>query len=275
MRAPDFHHPAVGAALQAAADLLGMQLVYVGWLTDESFTFARVHGTWDGLTEGLTLSRADSLCERMLSGAPRVADVTKEPAYADACVARKLGVTSYVGVPITDGRGRPVGTLCGVDPDNVDVAPSALTVLEHLADIVGAHVNGPNGHVVLRRTPSGWRVGGDELPDMTSAMVLADLLASDLTPAPRPPRPAGELDELEALRTTVTQLEHALAARVTVEQAIGVLAERQHIAPRAAFEKLRKAARSRGRKVQELARQVVASAADPAVPLPPELAGHR
>jgi AmiR/NasT family two-component response regulator len=54
-----------------------------------------------------------------------------------------------------------------------------------------------------------------------------------------------------------------------------VLSERQHLAPRAAFERLRKAARSRGRKVHELAKQVVASSTDPSVPLPPELAGRR
>ena len=33
---------------------------------------------------------------------------------------------------------------------------------------------------VVRRTKDGWRVGGAELPDLTSAMVLADLLAAEL-----------------------------------------------------------------------------------------------
>ena len=73
---------------------------------------------------------------------------------------------------------------------------------------------------------------------------------------------------------SVKQLEHALAARVVVEQAIGVLTERQHSSPRQAFERLRKVARSRGRKVHDLSREIVMSATDPAVPLPPELAGR-
>jgi hypothetical protein len=34
---------------------------------------------------------------------------------------------------------------------------------------------------VPRRTATGWRVGGEEVPDLTSAMVLADLLAADLS----------------------------------------------------------------------------------------------
>jgi AmiR/NasT family two-component response regulator len=62
---------------------------------------------------------------------------------------------------------------------------------------------------------------------------------------------------------------------VTVEQAIGVLAERQHVTSRVAFERLRKAARSRGRKVHDLSREVVASVNDRSVPLPPELAPRR
>ena len=32
---------------------------------------------------------------------------------------------------------------------------------------------------VVRRTKDGWRVGGDDLPDLTSAMILADLLAAE------------------------------------------------------------------------------------------------
>jgi hypothetical protein len=106
-------------------------------------------------------------------------------------------------------------------------------------------------------------------------MVLADLLAGELQPGVRPPRTEQPLDELGQLRLSVKQLEHALAARVVVEQAIGVLTERQRSSPRDAFERLRKVARSRGRKVHDLAKEVVMSATDPSVPLPPELMGRR
>lgn len=129
---------------------------------------------------------------------------------------------------------------------------------------------------MIRRTPGGWRVGGDEVCDLTSAMVLADLLAAELPQAPGaetpPPRPAADAPEAERLRVTVAQLEHALETRVTVEQAIGVLAERQRIRPRKAFDRIRNAARARGRKVHEVARDIVASVTNPLLPLPPELA---
>jgi hypothetical protein len=71
---------------------------------------------------------------------------------------------------------------------------------------------------------------------------------------------------------TVTQLEHALASRVRVEQAIGVLAERHRLRPRDAFDLLRRAARARGRRVTEIAQDVVASTANPLLRLPEELA---
>ena len=128
----------------------------------------------------------------------------------------------------------------------------------------------------LRRTSAGWVVEGpgtDVRPvgDLISAMVLADLLAEDLNPPGRPRRADRELGEVEKLRLSVVQLEHALASRVIVEQAIGVLAERHHIKPRDAFERLRRTARGMGRRVHDLARQVVESVSDPRITLPGEL----
>ncbi|MFZ0189562.1 MAG: ANTAR domain-containing protein [Streptosporangiaceae bacterium] len=139
--------------------------------------------------------------------------------------------------------------------------------------------------VVVRRSGQGWQVGSEETADLTSAMVLADLLAGDLgSPAiPVVAAPAGpsavtlraqgvEADEAARLAVTVAQLEHALSARVRVEQAIGVLAERHRLRPRQAFDLLRNVARSRGQKVIEIAEAVVDSASNPLLPLPEELA---
>ena len=132
--------------------------------------------------------------------------------------------------------------------------------------------------VVVRRSAGGWQVGDEQAADLTSAMVLADLLAADLgAPAPPPasPRrstPVTEEDEAARLAVTVAQLEHALAARVRVEQAIGVLAERHRLPSRQAFDLLRSVARSAGRRVFEVAEDVVDSASNPLLPLPEELA---
>jgi hypothetical protein len=142
---------------------------------------------------------------------------------------------------------------------------------------------------VVRRTKDGWRVGDDDLPDLTSAMVLADLLAAELPAGDQGQHPAGAGAPAEAsaqpeepagaesskLRATIGQLERALMARVRVEQAIGVLAERHRIQPRQAFEQLRDAARSRGKRVIDIATDVVASATNPLLQLPDELSRPR
>ena len=280
MTAADLNHPAVDAALAAAATLVGMELVFVGGLTDETFTFERVHavGGWTGVTEGRSVGRTDSFCHRLLAGAPpTTADAASDPSYRDTPARELLGIASYVGVPVRSSDGSVVATLCGIDRGNVEVTAATIEVLQQLAAVVSAHV-GPmadEGVVIRRGTGGGWQVQGELAGDLTSAMVLADLIAADVTPTGRPARGTTPLDEMGQLRLSVTQLEHALAARVTVEQAIGVLTERQHSSPREAFERLRKVSRSRGRKVHDLAREVVLSANNPAVPLPPELAGRR
>jgi ANTAR domain len=160
-----------------------------------------------------------------------------------------------------------------------------------------AHTGGEHDDVVVRRAEHGWVVGDEEVSDLTSAMVLADLLAADHAvagqSAPRsaaspqsapsgapatsaPPAASSpaqdEADEAARLAVTVAQLEHALASRVTVEQAIGVLAERHRLRPREAFGLLRSAARSRGLRLTEIAKDVVSSAANPLLRLPEELA---
>jgi hypothetical protein len=225
------------------------------------------------------------------------------------------------------------------------------------ADPDAGEVTGPAFAVpedaVVRRTRDGWRVGGEEVPDLTCAMVLADLLAAELpadgqgpqgvpareqgTPelASAPPAPLAAADgspaasgpaldgqaarsaagsaatsqpeaaasgvpagetavtptpvtsgsgaetasavasEAHRLKATVSQLQYALTARIRVEQAIGVLAERHRIQPRQAFEQLRAAARSRGQKVIDIATDVVASATNPLLQLPDELSRPR
>jgi ANTAR domain len=196
--------------------------------------------------------------------------------------------------------------------------------------------SGRDDEVVVRKGEHGWVVGEENVSDLTSAIVLADLFAADhaahdpaalealddsrpapptapagrpapaapaspdarsaaspaaaTAPSPAAPSPAAarrggpkesagtvrdigtEADEAARLAVTVTQLEHALASRVRVEQAIGVLAERHRLRPREAFDLLRRAARARGRRVTEIAQDVVASTANPLLRLPEELA---
>jgi GAF domain-containing protein len=77
------------------------------------------------------------------------------------------------------------------------------------------------------------------------AAVVADLLVSEL--------------HREDTGDKVGQLEHALLSRVLVEQAKGVLMARLGLGSRPAFERLRRQAREQRRKLDEVAREVVAT----------------
>ncbi|MGY2129119.1 ANTAR domain-containing protein [Blastococcus sp. SYSU DS0617] len=149
--------------------------------------------------------------------------------------------------------------------------------------------------VALTRTPGGWVVrsdtGSHAVGDVVEGMSLADLISEEFGSLPEPDRStrrsargavaAGAtppvVDEaalrIAALERTVSQLEHALAARVSTERAIGVLAERQGLSVRAAFEALRRDARSQGRPVADLARAVLDGLPVDAPPAPPVAAG--
>ena len=130
--------------------------------------------------------------------------------------------------------------------------------------------------VSVTRTASGWAVvtptGTSAVDDLVEGMSLADLIAEEHGTQLEPDRstrrsargpaegssPGNPADaRVAALERTVAQLEHALAARVSTERAIGVLAERHGTTPRSAFEGLRREARSQGRPVSELAREVL------------------
>jgi hypothetical protein len=137
--------------------------------------------------------------------------------------------------------------------------------------------------VALTRTARGWSVvspgGVQDATDLVEGLSLADLVAEEFGALTEPDRTArrsarGATDAAEdidpadarvaALERTVAQLEHALAARVSTERAIGVLAERHRTSARVAFESLRRDARSQGRPVAELAREVLDSLDDDA-----------
>jgi AmiR/NasT family two-component response regulator len=77
----------------------------------------------------------------------------------------------------------------------------------------------------------------------------------------------GELEQLHALNARLEertrQLETALRSRIVVEQAKGVLAARHGLGVDAAFDVLRRAARSNRVRLHDLAGRVVAEPATP------------
>jgi hypothetical protein len=71
-------------------------------------------------------------------------------------------------------------------------------------------------------------------------------------------------DPTEFLLERARQLENALSSRILIEQAKGVLAERFGIDVDAAFRILRREARNAGRKIHEVAAEIIAGRLQPA-----------
>ena len=102
---------------------------------------------------------------------------------------------------------------------------------------------GPAGTLtVVRRPDRPWQAH-----EVESVMTYGGVLAGLLRVA----------SESETRAQVITQLEHALRHRVTIEQAKGILMEREGLDPAAAFDRLRRAARASRRRVSDVATEVV------------------
>ncbi len=118
----------------------------------------------------------------------------------------------------------------------LDASSTVIVPLRHGDDAVGL--------LILLNTRSARTVGAAEL-------LLADNLAT---------RAAVAIDHARTHTAVVghaTNLEHALETRIVVEQAKGVLAERWQVPVAAAFERLRREARTRRVRIHELASGVL------------------
>ncbi|WP_432572539.1 GAF domain-containing protein [Kineococcus sp. SYSU DK005] len=73
---------------------------------------------------------ADTICHAMIAGlGPQVAlDVAAVPAYAARPVVPRLGIGTYLGVPLRGAGGEVLGVLCGIGP-----APAGVQAYRHLA----------------------------------------------------------------------------------------------------------------------------------------------
>jgi hypothetical protein len=120
----------------------------------------------------------------------------------------------------------------------------ALARVRGLVCVPVEGAGGPAGMLVVVRRPDRlW-----EAREVESVVVYAGVLAGLLRAAV----------EAETRAHVIGQLEHALHHRVVIEQAKGILMEREKVGPAGAFDRLRKAARAERRRVSEVAAEVVA-----------------
>jgi len=132
-------------AAEAAADvcrsvreLLGLSVAYVSRIENHRFILSTVQDK-----QGMRLRAGDdaaletTMCGWALSGrGPRITADAGHTGFHDLPLRDRLGITTYVMVPLHDERGRVVGTLCGMDQRPVEIDDRGQQLLELLGGLL-------------------------------------------------------------------------------------------------------------------------------------------
>jgi K+-sensing histidine kinase KdpD len=100
--------------------------------------------------EGMRVAIPRELFPEALPGVTRSLQSLAE-AHPDSQVAKDLGLQTYVSVPVVVARHRLWGMLCGASRAPRQVSESAITVMEHLAQLVAEHVTREQTAATVRR----------------------------------------------------------------------------------------------------------------------------
>lgn len=113
--------PSLEAAIDAARELLGMEVAYATEFVDgrQVFRALRGDGASFGVHEGVELPLEQTYCQRVLAGRlPNlIADVRGEQRAASLAVTAAGDVGAFVSVPLRFSDGRFYGTLCAASHD--------------------------------------------------------------------------------------------------------------------------------------------------------------
>lgn len=87
------------------------------------------------MTEGLQVPWKDTLCKRALAEGRMYTGNVAE-CWGDSAAARKLGIQTYMSMPVCFTSGQLYGTLCAASSESEPLAPEAESVLRLFARIV-------------------------------------------------------------------------------------------------------------------------------------------
>ena len=135
----------IDAALAAAEEVLGMEVVYLSELADGEQLIRSVRGDSGsfGIEEGCVIPLEQSYCARMAEGTlPNlIEDTSEEPLVNDLSATHERDIGSYVGVPLRLPDGRVYGTLCCASHEAHDeLAERDVAFLRVLARVLGDHL---------------------------------------------------------------------------------------------------------------------------------------
>lgn len=131
---------AINATVALVARLTEAPMGVVSLLGDEQEYFVGVHALPAALTERAHASMADSVGKYMVSadGPVQSADMLQEaePELREHLLAARCGVRAFLGVPLRDGAGRPVGSLTVLDTEVRQWSGEQVALLVEVAGLL-------------------------------------------------------------------------------------------------------------------------------------------
>lgn len=124
----------IDSSLGLLRQMMNMDLALLTEIDDGQEVVRHSSGEWPGFDDpcGLSIPLEDTFCNRLLAGEIDniVADVAAEPKVRDLEFPRRLGVKSYIGVPIHGSQSRLYVLCCLARETHPELGPRDVRVLE-------------------------------------------------------------------------------------------------------------------------------------------------
>ncbi|MHD0300608.1 GAF domain-containing protein [Rhodococcus qingshengii] len=131
-------HPEVDRIVGLTIDAVGIPNAALNMITDVQQITAGIASHSGDIGEQRTHPLPDSLCVyTVVSASPLIIDdIADHPILKNHSAAQSGVVGAYIGIPIFDDAGHPVGTLCAWDTQPHHWSSGEIQIMTDLADVV-------------------------------------------------------------------------------------------------------------------------------------------
>ena len=147
--------------VQHLAAALGVRYAHVGRLVDGQPAKIRTLAVWGGerIEENIEYLLTGTPCEQVLRGRTGFYDKNVQGQFPEDHLLVEMGVESYVGTPLFDPSGQPLGILVVLDdkPFPKEIARQACSLLEIFADRTVAELKRERAEAALRESENKYR----------------------------------------------------------------------------------------------------------------------
>jgi hypothetical protein len=130
--------------VRVAAEALNAPIAAVVLISSDQEVFLSSAGLPEWILQERTMSLEHSISQYVvITGEPlAIEDIRADAKFHDHPIAAGGAVVAYLGVPLTNGDGHTVGTLCVADRAPRRWSSGHVQILQDLADVVGGRMFG-------------------------------------------------------------------------------------------------------------------------------------